>query len=98
MASLRPLRDTFVSLCGRTQSHDSVRRPDREARSVLGRGGTPRFGSCHFPEVPRYSTTSSARRRKEDGMTTPSALADLRLMTSSNFVAPANRPVSHLSE
>jgi len=36
------------------------------------------------PNWPSYSITSS-RAGEEDGMTTPSAVADLRLMTSSNF-------------
>src|SRR6266480_6816412 len=45
-----------------------------------------RSEKCQYRKWRAYSITSSARRRKEDGMTTPSALADLRLMTSSNFV------------
>src|SRR3974377_2069888 len=54
-------------------------------------------------QLPRYSITSSARCRKNKGTSRPSALAFLRLITSSNFVGnsigkfPAFSPLRILS-
>jgi hypothetical protein len=46
----------------------------------------PRGASCAAAKVRAYSMTSSARASSADGTVSPSALAVLRLITSSTFV------------
>ena len=53
------------------------------------RKDVPKIGtaaSCHNRNSARYSITSSARARREGGMSRPSAFAVFRLMTNSNLV------------
>jgi hypothetical protein len=56
-------------------------------RIMNGRAPHPQGGVLFCDSRPAHSITSSARASSDGGTSSPSALAVLRLITSSNFVA-----------